>query len=128
MGSELSTPPPIPDLNKPPPSLNLGRPPSSSYKMPNFVGIQTPPPGYVSHPLPGPNSSQTTRDLTSLRASSQQTSSMPKCSQPPSCIQCQLNPSCDIVRCPSCPQYTVILDQDLALPTDIPVVGEVKVE
>ena len=32
------------------------------------------------------------------------------------------------MRCPSCPQYTVILDQDLALPTDTPVVGEVKVE
>ena len=33
-----------------------------------------------------------------------------------------------IVRCHSCPQYRVILDQDLPLPPDTPVVGEVKVE
>merc|ERR1719500_1163109 len=46
----------------------------------------------------------------------------------PSDSKCQLNRNSDIVFCPSCPRYTVILDQDLSLPPDTPVVGEVKVE
>ena len=136
--SELNTPPPMPDLNKPPPSFNLSRPPPSSYKMPTFLGMKAPPPGCFTHPLPGPSPVQTTLEqhqqvmnesaLVLEASSNQHEGSLPKCSKPLPCIRCQLNPNSDIVRCPSCPQYTVILDQDLALPTDTPVVGEVKVE
>ena len=100
----------IPDLRKPPPSVEPSRP--ASNKTPTFLGMNSPPPGFLSHPPP----------LLPV-ASTQRTET-----QTLQCNYCQLNPARDVVRCPSCPKYTVILDQDLLLPADIHVVGKVKVE
>merc|ERR1719209_2909498 len=99
--AELNRPPPIHDLSKPPPTLDIGILPNSSTKTPIFFSIKTPPP-VAAH-----NSGET-QEQSLLRASSQ-----PAGSQPQPCNLCQLNPKCDLMCCPSCPLFTVLVDQDL---------------
>ena len=104
VGSILPTRTPLPDLSKPPP-----------------MAVKPPHLGFLSHPPPrGPSPLQ--------HLPPPVPSALLNCSQPPACTLCQISRSHDVVRCPSCPQYKVILDQDLLLPSDTSLVGEVKVE
>lgn len=113
---DLSKPPPTAELNRPAPIPDLRKPPT-----PTFFSIKTPLP--VAAHNSGAAISNLTPEQSQLRANSQHAGS-----QPLPCNLCQLNRNSDIVFCPSCPRYTVILDQDLSLPPDTPVVGEVKVD
>ena len=114
----------LPDLSRPPPSLERSRPdlnmppPCVTPSQPHQI-IKTPHPRIPCPPPQEP--SPFPRAQTSAQPSNPSFIVSP-------CTLCLLNPQFDVKRCPSCPQYTVSLDQDLQLPPDTHVMGKVCVQ